>query len=277
MRFAHVIEQVCHKPWLITPTMHASIRRLVESKLATNAEVAPEHWIEREMDGLVVQRRRMEINREGIATIHVFGVLGQGLSAVERACGASDTRDIRAELLQASESARGIFLDIESPGGMVNGTAETGNIVRQIASEMPVVAFSDSMVCSAAYWIASQADEIYGTESADFGSIGVYIPWIDDSAMLEGMGIKLEAIANEGATYKGLGFNPALTPEQRQLLQDMVDKMAADFKGAVNLKRQVPEEMMRGQTAYGEEALLMGLIDGIRSRESAMQRLLEML
>lgn len=277
MRLAHVIEQVYHKPWLITPTMHAAIRRMVESKLNTSAEAAPQHWIEGEMEPFTVQRRRMETDRNGVATIHIMGVLGQGLAPIERACGASDTRDIRAELMDARDNARAIFLDIESPGGMVNGTAETGNLVRDIAGDMPVVAFTDSLIASAAYWIASQADEIYATESADLGSIGVYIPWVDDSAMLEAMGVKLEAIANEGATYKGLGFNPQLNEEQRALLQGMVDKMAVDFKAAVNTRRNVPEEMMRGQTAYGAEAVAMGLVDGIRSRDSAMQRLMEMM
>jgi signal peptide peptidase SppA len=273
MRLAHIIEQVYHKPWLITPSMHASIRRLVESKLGRAID-EPKAL---NFSDFSVQRQPMQIDRNGIAHIHIYGVMGQGLAEIEKSCGACDTRDVRSELLAASESARAIFLEIESPGGMVNGTAETAAIVARIAEEMPVVAYTDSMVCSAAYWVASQADKIFASESATLGSIGVYIPWVDDSAMLEAMGIKLEAIANEGAVYKGLGFDPHLTEEQRAHLQEMVNRMASDFKGAITAKRDVPEEMMRGQTAYGIEALVNNLCDELMDRDAAKQRLLGML
>ena len=47
------------------------------------------------------------------------------------------------------------------------------------------IAYIDDCACSAAYWIASQASEVYANPTASFGSIGVYVVLIDSSAAAE--------------------------------------------------------------------------------------------
>jgi ClpP class serine protease len=110
--------------------------------------------------------------------------------------GATDT----SEILRAVEEARAhpevstVLLDIDSPGGSVNGTPELAQAVRDLAERKHVYAFTEGQMCSAAYWIASQCDGIYMTPSARVGSIGVIMALRDTSEAFGQMGVKVEKV-----------------------------------------------------------------------------------
>lgn len=85
-------------------------------------------------------------------------------------------RDYMSEIdaLNANEEISAIVMDMEGPGGTVDGTPEFGMVVN--ASKKPIVTFGDCMVASADYWIASQSKYIIGNKNnpTEFGSIGVF-------------------------------------------------------------------------------------------------------
>ena len=74
--------------------------------------------------------------------------------------GATDMEDIEAALIAARdrEDVQAVFLDVDSPGGTVNGTPELAALVADVSKAKYTYAFTDGQMCSAAYWIASQAD-----------------------------------------------------------------------------------------------------------------------
>jgi len=125
-----------------------------------------------------------------------------------------------------------VFLDMDSPGGTVNGTPELAALVADVSKAKYTYAFTDGQMCSAAYWIASQSDAVFATPSARVGSIGVLLPMLDESKAFEQAGIKDELFA--AGKYKSVGVpGLLLTDEQRAWLQSDVDKIYADFKAAV--------------------------------------------
>jgi ClpP class serine protease len=64
--------------------------------------------------------------------------------------------------------------------------------------------------------------------------------------------------------YKLMGaYWKPLSREEEAILQGEVDKIHEQFKDAINLRREIPEEYMQGQTFDGPEALEAGLIDGL--------------
>ena len=63
----------------------------------------------------------------------------------------------------------------------MNGTPELAQAVADASRDKFVYAFSAGQMCSAAYWVASQCDAIYATPSARVGSIGVILPFVDDT------------------------------------------------------------------------------------------------
>jgi len=212
------------------------------------------------------QPRLYTFAKEGVAVVPVYGVLAKNLSAFEESCGGgTDINPIAHALMQAEKDPEVVktVLDFDTPGGEVTGIPETGARIRKLALSKPVIAFSDATTASAGYWLASQADEFYGTPSSRQGSIGVYSAWLDQTLALEKAGYSLELFAAGKHKAMGMPFR-GLSDEERDMLQANVDAIYRDFKAAVTSNRRgVAEETMQGQMFRAPEALERGLLDGI--------------
>ncbi|MCF7675000.1 MAG: S49 family peptidase [Akkermansiaceae bacterium] len=135
---------------------------------------------------------------DGIGTVAIEGPILRKPSLFARVLmDASGSGEIGDAIREAGErdDIKAVFLDIDSPGGTVAGTPELAAAVASLNERKPVYAFSSGLMCSAAYWIASQARAIYATPSAQVGSIGVVQAVIDDSAALASEGIKVEVFS----------------------------------------------------------------------------------
>lgn len=189
--------------------------------------------------------------------------------------GATSSEDIGAALREAAgrDDIKAVFLNIDSPGGTVAGTPELANAVAALDKKKPVYAFSSGLMCSAAYWIASQARAIYATPSAQVGSIGVVQAVIDNSAALDSAGIKVEVFAV--GKYKAMGApGTPLTDDQRELISANLAEIAGEFHVAVLAKgRAIPAEAMEGQTFSGKQAQRNNLAGMVSDRAEAMRRL----
>jgi signal peptide peptidase SppA len=189
--------------------------------------------------------------------------------------GAVGSDEIGAALREASQrdDIKAVFLDIDSPGGTVAGTPELAAAVASINARKPVYAFSSGLMCSAAYWIASQASAVYATPSAQVGSIGVVQAVIDDSAALASEGIKVEVFAV--GKYKSIGApGTSLTDDQRDLINSNLAEIAGEFHAAVLAKkRSIPAEAMEGQTFSGKQAQRFNIAGTVPDRAEAMRRL----
>jgi signal peptide peptidase SppA len=274
MRLQHIAEQIYHQPWLITSTGHRSVQNLFESKLAKACQFEASDDGEEYDSPFIVQRGKPSLDANGIGRVYIKGVIGQGLSRIEKSCGNTDTKDVTVEIKALVEQgAKALFICVDSPGGMITGTPELADFISNVAAEIPVYIFCDSQLCSAAYWFAAGVTKILSTDSAEIGSIGVYFPWIDQSALWDKQGIKSDPIVNEGGVYKGIGLGPSLTPEQREELQAKVNRVFGLFKTFVTTMRAlngavVPDTACQGQTFFGIDAFSSGLVDQIVSCEA---------
>ncbi len=189
--------------------------------------------------------------------------------------GATSSEDIGAALREAGsrDDIKAVFLNIDSPGGTVAGTPELAAAVASLNEQKPVYAFSSGLMCSAAYWVASQARAIYATPSAQVGSIGVVQAVIDNSAALDKAGIKVEVFSV--GKYKAMGApGTPLTDDQREFISSNLAEIAGEFHAAVLAKgRAIPAEAMEGQTFSGKQAQRHNLAKTIPDRAEAMRRL----
>lgn len=189
--------------------------------------------------------------------------------------GATSSEDIGEALREAGErdDIKAVFLNIDSPGGTVAGTPELAAAVKALNGSKPVYAFSSGLMCSAAYWIASQARAIYATPSAQVGSIGVVQAVIDNTAALDQAGLKVEVFSV--GKYKAMGApGTSLTDDQRELIQSNLAEIAAEFHDAVLSRgRAIPAEAMEGQTFSGKQAQRYNLAGMVPDRADAMRRL----
>jgi len=222
---------------------------------------------------------KSEMVRVGeIAMIPVKGVLARNPSLYEMAC--CDFEDIEqlddmCKIAESDPEIRGVLLDIDSPGGFVNGTPEMADSVAALAKKKCVIAFTAGMACSAAYWIASQATAVISTRSAIVGSIGVYSALYDLSAYYAEMGVKVEVATNKEATFKAAGLpGTSLSDEQRANWKASVQRDFDEFAAAVTGARpQIQAESMQGQTFNGKQAKAAGLVDGIGDKAFALSYL----
>jgi ClpP class serine protease len=206
--------------------------------------------------------------RPGVAVVPIYGALSKNLSAWEEECGGgTDINAIETALRQvsAADDIHTLILDIDSPGGSVTGIPELGQLIRDISSYKNCYTYTDSCMASAAYWLGSQADEIYTTGSAQLGSIGTYIAWLDPSVKMELEGVALRLYA-EGA-HKGMGLpGRPMSAADEQHLRDQVREINDSFLAAVRATRpDVAESTTQGQMFTGHRALGLGLSDGIIS------------
>ena len=178
----------------------------------------------------------------------------------------------------ADPKVRGILLNIDSPGGGIDGTADLAGMIHSARGEKPVVAFTDGVMASAAYWIGSAADAVYiSGDTPQVGSIGVVAAHMDISKAEEMMGVKTTEIT--AGKYKRIASRHApLSQEGRQTMQEMVDYVYSAFVGDVAKHRgvseeQVLEQMADGRIFFGRQAVNAGLVDGVSTMEELIGKL----
>lgn len=272
-RLVHVLNAVFCEPWLIRAEMHQQIQQIVLDHATGQAHEPGGRAFEFTMPELG-QQDDLRVTENGVAVIGLSGVIGKRVGALEKSSGVTDVDDVTAalQIAAASDEVKGIVLDVDSPGGTVTGVPELAATVRQVSDQKRVVAFTDTMACSAAYWIASQAYSIVAAPSACLGSIGVYLPVLDQSRAFELRGLHQDLI--KAGRYKGLGIpGTSLTEEQRELLQDRVDFIHSEFKAAVRSGRgvDISDEYMQGQDLFGKQAAEVGLADVTGDLETAIE------
>lgn len=236
-----------------------------------------EDWIAHNRD---VKATREVLRIENVYTRHgnvgvvsLNGVIDKNLSQYEMDCyGGYDLADFDHALQISAQDSRieRVVMHIGSPGGSATGVPESAARVAALTKTKEVHAFVDTQACSAAYWIAAQADHIAAAPSAVLGSIGVYMAMLDESRALEMEGYRVELI--KAGKFKAMGASfKSLSDDERAILQASVDELHAEFRAAVKSGRRgstergghqtVSDSAMEGQWFDGKAALDHRLID----------------
>ena len=212
-----------------------------------------------------------------IAVIDIKGSIVNDQSFINYLMNDAILPDIKQQLQQAvsSKKIKSIILNIDSPGGVVDGTYELADYIASI--EKPVIAYASGCVCSSAYLLASAANEIYITPSTDAGSIGVLLIHKDFSEYEKQEGIKTTVLT--AGKYKGLG-NPyePLNTTAKETFQERLDYIYSMFVDTVAKYRNkdVKEvlNMADGKVFIGKQAVDAGLVDGIATMNDVLNNTL---
>jgi len=257
--YPHILAKVLRGIWVITDSKFQAIESVLASRLAA------EGTQESIMSVAAVDESASEPTFTGrTMIIPIHGIISKHCSMMEMASGGCDLDQVNAALEVADNDSTvdKIILDFRSPGGTITGIPETAARITALAEHKDVVAYTDSECCSGALWLAAMAPSFFCTESADVGSVGVYLALLDKSRMLEDMGVKVNAISAGKYKLSGAPFKP-LTTEERAMFQADVDRIYGMFKAAVQLNREVPEEYCEGQVYMGQSAVNAGFCNGL--------------
>lgn len=199
--------------------------------------------------------------------VNISGVLMRSVPAEYKAYGLDMTGydEIAEAVMKAANSkSERIILNVSSGGGMTDGIDVAIDAIRAAKAVKPVYAYTDGLVASAAYWLASQADNVFATRLTEVGGIGVYSVMYDASEAMKARGI--EVVVARSGSVKGAGiYGDVITDEMRKVEQETVDAIAGKFfndvaAGRVEIDKDATTS---GRTWLAETAKELNLIDGI--------------
>lgn len=190
----------------------------------------------------------------------------------------SDTQSASADNLSksleaayASEGLRAIIYRIDSPGGSPVQADYMFNTIRYYHEKYPDIksyGVCTDLCASAAYYVASAADEVYANPASMVGSIGVLYNGFGFVDVMQKIGIarRLEtAGVNKGFMDP---FSP-VDAKQEQSLQTMLDIIHQRFIQQVRLGRgkrlKESDNIFSGMVWTGVQAKELGLVDGFAS------------
>lgn len=172
-------------------------------------------------------------------------------------------------------SVKAIVVRIDSPGGGVVPAQEIYSAINKAKKEgKKVVASMGSVAASGGYYIAAAADKIIANPGTLTGSIGVKMEFATIEKLLEKIGVKGMVI--KAGEYKDIGSPYRdMTPQERKLLQDVIDDVHRQFIKAVADGRKIPEADVRqiadGRIFTGEQAKALKLVDELGDLDSSIQ------
>jgi len=227
------------------------------------------------------------ISVEGIIASDMGGGSGYGMvdyirDQFERA---ADRNDVKA-----------VILKINSPGGEVLASDEIYDLITkfQTDSKKPVIAAMSSVAASGGYYVASPCRWIVADEMTITGSIGVIMSTFNVRNLMDKVGV--QPIVFKSGRYKdmlSMTRKPEeTTPEERKMMQDLIDETFGKFKKVVAEGRQRANKMNQGtreagqklvadweqyadgRIFSGEQAYKFGFVDELGNWETAKERAL---
>lgn len=201
------------------------------------------------------------------ALIEVKGVIADE----ERASADNIVGSLRAAF--EDKNTRAVVLRINSPGGSPVQSGYIYDEIRRLRGEYPdtkLYAVITDLGASGAYYIASAADAIYADKASLVGSIGVTASGFGFVEAMQKLGV-------ERRTYTSGEHKTFLDPfvpqkvEETRFWGEVLDVTHKQFIASVKqgrgerLKDKEHPELFSGLVWSGEQALGLGLIDGLGS------------
>lgn len=273
MKYMNIIMACAAEPWAMEKGKLVSVANFLKFKAAGGQYSAEEV-------ARVTQKRSREVTKaEGsVAVLPINGVIGERMNMFDDISGGTSSELIGKQLstLLNDTSVKAVIARINSPGGVARSIQELGDDIYAARGIKPMVAVIDTCAASAAYWLATQFDEVIVTPSGHAGSIGVYTIHEDISEMLAKEGIKETLIYSGEYKVMGNSFEP-LADDAKSKMQQNVDELAASFVRAVARGRnvslsQVNDRFGQGMMFNADELIERGMADTIATFAETLER-----
>lgn len=262
------ILDILNSPWAILPDRLDQICDIYENhKRREKVDLAEiEAQLGRPLNNV---RKNYEVVN-GVAVVPIDGVVEKTMSGFQKVSGGVSTTYVQAQIQQAlsDPAVNSIILQIDSPGGTVDGTRELANFIYASRGQKPITAYADGLMASAAYWIGAAADKIIlADDTTQVGSIGVVATHVDQSGYNEKNGVKVTEVT-AGKMKRVTSTHAPLSDAGKSVIQETVDQIYNIFTADLAKFRNAPEGTFRNTEArvyMGGKAIEAGLADGVSS------------
>jgi protease-4 len=242
---------------------------LVIEKAAVARKARPSDLDLKKITGMVPS------SKDAVAIVPVYGGIYQGNSPHSWEKGSGQIAR-KIDKLAARKEVKAILLDINSPGGTVSAVQEINAAIARARDthKKPVVAVMGDVAASGGYYIAAACDRIVAHPGTITGSIGVIFSGANVEGLMKKIGYKPEVI--KSGKFKDIGsMSRDMTPEERRLLQAMIDDSYDQFVAVVSTGRNIPADKLRSEIAdgriyTGRQALEARLVDVLGDTQTAL-------
>ena len=275
-RYDHIIAAVMATPWAIMPAKADQIASLLTLR------ASGEYVADDQVAAVVAAAQRPPTTAprgSAIAVLPMLGTISQRMGMLSEISGGTSTEKFGAtfDALVRDPGVGAIVFDVDSPGGNVNGIPELAAKIRGARGTKPIVAVANSLAASAAYWLATAADELVVSPSAQVGSIGVLMLHDDRSGALEQAGHDVTIISAGKFKAEGNPFGP-LTAEAADEFQGLVDDVYGAFVSDVATQRgvsiaTVEADFGQGRVFNANDAVRAGMADRVETMDQTLVRL----
>lgn len=218
----------------------------------------------------------------GIGVIRIYGPIqiSDGTGNVFGIRRGADGIVERLDEMGRDDMIKAIVVRINSPGGTVAATQEIfQKLIELKKMNIVLVASMGDVAASGGYYIASACNYIMANHGTITGSIGVIAASPNLKGLFEKIGIEMNVI--KSGQYKDiLAAYRDITPDERRLIQELIDSSYYKFLKDVSLGRNMAISDIRphadGRVMNGESALKYKLIDGLGSYEMALDKAREL-
>jgi protease-4 len=202
-------------------------------------------------------------SKEGVGLIEVKGMILDSKETI---------RQLRYFLKQ--DAVKAVVLRVDSPGGIVAPSQEIYSEVRKFAAKKKIIVSMGSLAASGGYYISAPATLIYANPGTITASIGVILKLSNIESLMDKIGIKSYTLKT--GKFKDSG-SPVrnFSPEDRAMLQSVIDNTHQQFVVAVAEGRKLPLEEVRkiadGRILSGEQAKNLKLVDRLGTLQDAIE------
>ncbi|MFQ5586656.1 MAG: signal peptide peptidase SppA [Thermodesulfobacteriota bacterium] len=185
---------------------------------------------------------------------------------------------VKEELEKAEKdrAVRAVVLRINSHGGTVTASDIIHHEIKEYKERTKVVVVAEMLdvAASGGYYIATAADRIVAHPTTVTGSIGVVAFKLNAQGLMEKVGLEDETIKSGDKKDIGSPLR-AVTPEERDILQGVIDSMYERFldvvvEGREEIEREKLREIADGRIYTARQALDLKLIDEIGYLDDAI-------
>ncbi len=212
-----------------------------------------------------------QFSGEKIAIIRIQGTISSQEAFVPTAQAEPKTIIGLLEKAEEDPSIKAVVLEINSPGGSAVASDELASKVKEM--NKTTVAWIGDLGASGAYWVASASDAVVAHPLSLTCSIGAYTLLSDWSGFFEEYNINYTIV--KSGELKDIGsMYREMTPQEKQIFQNMVDTVFEEFVSEVKENRGLTDAQVQiisdGRPCLGKDAVAYGLADYTGSEEDAI-------
>ncbi len=269
----HISRNLLQIPWAILPEKLEMIVAVVNRYMSGEKLSAEE--VQLQIQGAARPSERVA---GSVAILPLFGTIFPRANLFTLTSGGTSAELFgkRFDDLINDPSVGAIIIDVDSPGGQVSGIPELSKKIFDARGTKPIIAVANYLAASAAYWLATSADELVVTPSGEVGSVGVYTIHEDESGSLEQEGLKVTMIYEGKHKVEGNPYEP-LSDEAKAYLQARVGETYDSFVKDVARNRGVKATDVRdgfgeGRVVTAKQAVSLGMADRIATMDETIAR-----